>query len=162
MDREEDLQITYKDWFELPIVPKAWARTGSRGAQRFPTANQKRNKETLAALLLEHRPPRILTGPIILGVRVFFPIPPSWPQWQREAAGKWGIWPHHSAPDLANCIKLIEDVMKGTFYVDDRLIFKYWPAPEAGYSNRPRWEIYIAEVALPTFEDIKRLRDEEE
>lgn len=153
------MKPTYEDEFTLPVVPRAWARAGSRGAQRFPTKEQKRNKETLAALLLPHRPPRILTGPIVLGVSVYYPIPkyPSWPQWRRDAASR-GLWPHTSAPDLSNSIKLIEDVMKGTFFVDDRQICSLWPAPVAMYDTEPRWEIYIAEVALPTRAEIEALR----
>ena len=154
-------RITYRDYFEIPVVPRAWARTGGRGTQRFETKDQRAAKRTLEALLLEHRPPRILTGPIILGVKAFFPIPPGWPQWKQWAARE-GLWHHATVPDLSNIIKLVEDVMKGTFFVDDRQVFRYEPAPEGGYSVMPRWEISIIEVALPTCEEVVALRKEKE
>lgn len=149
------MTITYQDHFELAVVPKAWARTGGRGARRFETKEQRQAKQTLAALLLEHRPPRILTGPIILGVRVFYPIPAGWPRWKHNAVNM-GLWPRTSKPDLDNHIKLLKDVMKGTFYLDDRQVFRLEPA-EKGYSDRPRWEVSITEVALPTRAEIEAM-----
>lgn len=65
-----------------------------------------------------HAPRTPWECPLRLEVMYVFPVPWSWPDWQK-IAGLKGEYRHVSAPDLENCSKLIKDAMQGLFYKND-------------------------------------------
>lgn len=90
-------------------------------------------KEMLDVLLLPHRPPAPLTGPLTLALTF------TWP-WAKSASKKLralGRTPRASRPDLSNLAKTAEDRLVALRFMEDdgqvvRLVVeKYW-GDEAG------------------------------
>ena len=134
--------------FTLPILPRAQARarhgrTKSGLSVTYKSDAQHQAEENLCALLLPHRPPDPLEGPLKLDLVAWMPIPPSWTQ-KRQAAAKAGeLWPT-GKPDLDNLVKHLKDCMTATgFWRDDKQVVdlhalkKYTP-------YAPAWNVVLS------------------
>ena len=75
----------------------------------------------LAGLVAQHAPTEPWTGPIRLDVVFVIGIAKSWPNWRQKAARAGLLWPA-KRPDRGNLLKMIEDVLEGPFYVDDKQV----------------------------------------
>ena len=131
----------------IPIAPtgqmRARATVRGRHAMVYKAGEQQSREAALAAYLAPFRPVERLSGPLLLGVRAYLPIPKSKPKKFREAALRGLIAPTIK-PDLDNIIKNIKDVMTNLgFWLDDKLIVGYLPGTGKYYSDRPRWEIEV-------------------
>lgn len=139
--------------FVIEILPKAQRRhrdgvvmiNGKPRARAYKAGEQRHEEKKLGYCLLEHRPKEPLEGPLLLGVRVFLPIPRSWPKYRQEAARRGEIRPTVK-PDLDNLIKHIKDVMNGCFWRDDKQVVEYLPGTGKWYADRPRWEVELVEA----------------
>lgn len=112
-------------------APKAWERSGlrlvsPRGRKPFIssyTPAQTRHEEArikaLAFKAMSGRSP--LTGAVELRFVAHMPIPPSWSKRKQAAALADQIRPTPK-PDLSNLIKLCEDAMNKTVFLDDSQI----------------------------------------
>lgn len=112
----------------------------------YKDPKQVREEEKLKEILSRDKPSEAMQGPLLLGVRVYLPIPESKPKlWKTEAvAGR--IRPT-STPDLDNLLKHVTDCLsKLQFWRDDRQVVGYLPHTGKYYSDRPRWEIEIVEI----------------
>jgi len=131
----------------IPVTPTGQMRDriGTRAGHgcSFKDKKQRTREFTLAAFLEPHKPPQRLSGPLLLGVKVFLPIPKSKPKsWQ--AAARAGLTRPIVTPDLDNTVKQIKDVLTAMeFWEDDKLIVEYLPGTGKYYSDSPRWEIEI-------------------
>lgn len=57
-------------------------------------------------------------GPVSLTITAAFPVPVSWPRWQRQAALA-GVWPMVVKPDGDNVDKIVGDALNGHAWRDD-------------------------------------------
>jgi Holliday junction resolvase RusA-like endonuclease len=100
-------------------------------------------KEYVKLVASEHRPEKLLEGPISLVVKVYKPTLKSFSK-KKKAAAEAGQLRPTSKPDVSNYLKLIEDALTGVIWKDDSQIIdcsisKY-------YSETPRTEIQIKEM----------------
>jgi Holliday junction resolvase RusA-like endonuclease len=100
-------------------------------------------KDYVRLVASEHRPEKLLEGPISLVVKVYKPTLKSFSK-KKKAAAEAGQLRPTSKPDVSNYLKLIEDALTGVIWKDDSQIIdcsisKY-------YSETPRTEIQIKEM----------------
>jgi Holliday junction resolvase RusA-like endonuclease len=135
--------------FTLPIIPTAQAR-GRAGinhagkAMIFTGRNQRRHQNDLIALMAPYAPEMPLSGPLELSIRVFKPVPVSWPKKKQRAALAWEIWPT-GTPDLDNYQKQIMDCMTALHFWNDDSQVAIITARKT-YGEKPRWEIALEEI----------------
>lgn len=101
-----------------PIL--AWKRPGQRGKARFDPRDQSAYKKMVATIcMIEMRKAgvRQITGPVALGVDVFF----KRPERLRKAGGAY----HTQKPDFDNIIKNIKDALKDVAWIDDAQVARY-------------------------------------
>jgi len=140
--------------FMIPFAPKGQARPrnktvftkdGRAFSQTYKDPKQRVYDNKLDALLhfvLQKKPIEPLTGPLMLGVRAYMPIPKNKSKrWKQDAA--CGLIRPETKPDLDNLIKTIKDRMTGIFYHDDKQVVEYLPRTGRYYSSHPRWEIEL-------------------
>ncbi|MBW2135753.1 MAG: RusA family crossover junction endodeoxyribonuclease [Deltaproteobacteria bacterium] len=136
--------------FSITIPPKAQIRERVRACKigdRFVGRSHKHPKQRLeenrlVALLMEHKPPEPLDGPILLGLKAFMPIPKSKSKKWKEAALAGEIRPTVK-PDFDNILKNFKDVCSGIFWTDDRQVVGYLDGTGKYYGDPPRYEIEI-------------------
>jgi len=135
----------------IPIVPKAQKRARHRIVKTkdgrifgttYKDTGERTEEQKFMALLYEHKPDVLITGPIYLGVMAYLPIPKSKSKKWQLAALMGDIRPT-SKPDLDNLIKFLKDCMTGIFWKDDAQIVEYLDGTGKYYSANPRWEITI-------------------
>jgi Holliday junction resolvase RusA-like endonuclease len=90
-----------------------------------------------AQIAMDGRPP--LDGPLVLDVRMFFPVPASWPQ-KRRAAALSGKERPTVKPDWDNGGKLT-DALNLIVWIDDKQVVD--GRVRKFYSDRPRTEVRI-------------------
>jgi Holliday junction resolvase RusA-like endonuclease len=92
----------------------------------------------------EHRPDVLLSGPVILTVKVFRSIPKSFSVKKSGEAEVGNLRPT-TKPDLKNYIAGVEDALNQVIYVDDSQVIEYGRSGK-WYSFTPRVEITVEEV----------------
>ena len=143
--------------FTIPLVPCGQMRarhaarklkTGKVISTTYKDELQCLREESLFPHLVPHVPPQPITGPILLGVECYMPIPESWSEkrkqafYQNERLGD--PVPYTKTPDLDNAIKHIKDAMTMTrFWSDDKQIYRYLAGTGKYYSRVPRWVITV-------------------
>ena len=88
------MQVLNTMKFIIPLPPKAQKRARSRAVMQnngafsmtYKDKGQRLEEDKFIALLCQYRPQRPFVGPILLGVRVYLPIPQSKPKKFRIAA----------------------------------------------------------------------------
>jgi len=137
--------------FQLVIPPRGQARPrhtrirkkdGSEFDLTYKTKEQEADEKKLEALMFEHRPPAPFKGPIMFGLRAYFPVPKSKPKKFQAAALDGEIRPT-SRPDLDNVLKHVKDVATGIFWQDDDQVVGYIGATGKYYGDPARYEIVI-------------------
>lgn len=133
--------------FVIHAVPKAQMRARHaviNGVSRtYKAPKQAREEEALMALLVRHQPVEPLSGPLLLGVKAYLPIPASKPKAWKAAALCGAVRPT-TKPDLDNLLKHVKDCLSMLrFWGDDRQVVGYLPHTGKWYSDSPRWEIEI-------------------
>lgn len=131
----------------LPIAPVGQMRpraTIARGHARVHKAKKQESREyAMMSLLAPHKPAAPMTGPILLGVRAYLPIPVSKSKAWKAAALAGQVRPT-SKPDLDNLLKHVKDCLTTMgFWGDDAQVVGYLPGTGKHYSAEPRWEIEI-------------------
>lgn len=135
--------------FTVIIPPKAQMRAGRRGfkagnricVQTYKDPKQEQEENRLITLLYQHQPPAPMTGPLILGIKAYLPMPKKSKKWQ--AAALAGETRPVTTPDLDNLEKHLKDCCKGIFWVDDKQVVGHTPEFGKYYGDPPRWEIEI-------------------
>lgn len=104
----------------LPGIPVSMARPrfNKKTGAVFNCQAQQLNDQKLILRAQASKFERV-SGPLIISVVLFMPIPQSWSKKKREA---FHLQPHISRPDLDNMVKWIGDVGNGILYDDDAVI----------------------------------------
>lgn len=131
----------------IPVAPTGQMRPrlSTRGgfARAHKDAKQESREATIKAYLATCCPPEPFTGPLVLGVRAYMPIPASWSKSAKHSAAMGTLRPT-SKPDLDNAVKQIKDCLtQMQFWGDDRQVVEFAPGTGKYYSTTPRWEIEI-------------------
>jgi len=145
--------------FTIPIAPmqkhesRSFAiktASGKFSTRQFKHKDQSKYENQIMSALIDHAPDVPLEGTILLGVKVFVPMPKYMlNSWKRDVAES-GIIRPASKPDLSNYIKNIEDCMtKSGFWQDDDQVVEYITGTGKYYSIKPRWEVTLMERKLP-------------
>ncbi len=116
IDLRDRLLLLYPDFPELRFSVSGDGIPCGKASHRMTRAGRcwKLKKTELAEELvaMEFRlayPRHIpLAQAVVISWTAYFPIPPSWPKWKREAAAA-GMIAHESKPDYENVAKLIGD-----------------------------------------------------
>jgi Holliday junction resolvase RusA-like endonuclease len=118
--------------FEVPgpVVAKARARVFTQKAKsgatftRAYTPKKTVNYENLIKMAFQAARPdgfTPMTGPVMMSIRVYVPIPASFSQKKREMARNNQILPT-TKPDWDNYGKIFSDALNGLAYVDDKQV----------------------------------------
>ena len=121
--------------------PRAFVRGGH--AAMHKDKKQASRENALMAHIAQHMPAAQFSGPLLLGVRAYMPLPKSKPKkWLGEAlAGQ--IRPT-TKPDLDNLLKQVKDCLTQMgVWEDDKLVVGYLADTGKFYSDCPRWEIEV-------------------
>jgi Holliday junction resolvase len=146
--------------FEIPITPvgqmRARACIRGRHASVYKDKKQEQAEQTLAAFLVQYRPPHPMEGPLLLYLDCHMPIPKTvgkdkrlhphtgepipMKEWLTLAAKGW-VRPT-GKPDADNLAKHIKDVLGQVGFWDDdkqvcELVVRKW------YSRRPKWVVRL-------------------
>lgn len=125
---------------------RARATIRGRHATVYKAAKQEQNEQTLAALMVAHRPSTPMDGPVLLYVNAVFACPASKSKkWTNEAL-RGQIRPT-TKPDADNIAKHIKDVMTQLqFWHDDKqvaeLVVRKW------YGTRDHIDIDVRAAAV--------------
>lgn len=129
--------------------PRAFVR-GNHAAMH-KDKKQETRESAIMAYIQPHVPAQRFTGPLLLGVRAFMPLPKSKPRKWLDQARAGFIRPT-TKPDLDNLIKQVKDCLTQMgVWDDDKLVVGYLPDTGKFYSDRPRWEIEVRPWAGPLF-----------
>ena len=136
--------------FTIPGQPqgKGRARAFIRGGHvAHYTPEKTRSYEgvitTLAMEAMRGRAPSDRPMEVIL--KLFYPVPASWPQWKRTAALQGKIMPTVK-PDVDNVEKAVKDACNGIAWRDDCQVCDVWKTKR--YSEVPRVEVIIQNIPL--------------
>lgn len=138
--------------FTVPGRPTRWMRPGqgTDGEGEPFRFNDKKAESAKRALTWEAKRAfglrRPALGPVVLGLRFVFAIPPSWSKARRQAALEGRVW-HTSDPDIDRLINLVMDALVGIAYVDDNQVVGFIDQPAKRYGHPERTEITVR--ALP-------------
>ncbi len=139
--------------FVVPGKPVPKGRPRMVRGRIFTPAKTKRAENAFAAQARRFAPPQPLGGSVAIRIDYFFPIPPSWPKWKREAAIE-GLLRHTSKPDLDNLIKLTKDAMtQAGFWKDDAQVDVC--RCSKSYALQPRTMVHLVPIAQPQLKAAK-------
>ena len=125
-----------------PIALKRHRSTRT-GRMYDPSA---KDKKQIWLQIARFKPKRPLEGKIMLFATFYMPRPKSHYRTGKYANVLKDKMPeyHTNTPDLSNLIKLYEDILQPSFYLDDSQICRI--QAEKVYSKQPRTEIIIEEI----------------
>ena len=141
--------------FMIPIPPTAKRRHRSRvvAGKFIQTYNDPKSKletDTLGYLLLEHRPPEPLEGPLEVFIKAYLKIPLSFSKKKVVEAIRGSLRPT-GKPDTDNLGKQVMDCMNQIFWRDDAQVVSL--TVSKWYGAPARWEISIFRPVLTILED---------
>ena len=88
-----------------------------------------------------------LEGPLMLHCTFFMPVPKSWPKWKRKRLIEALSAVHHFyTPDTSNLVKLIEDVLNGIAWKDDRQVAFSTGQKIYAVDGRPRTVVEVSKL----------------
>ncbi|MGP3789787.1 RusA family crossover junction endodeoxyribonuclease [Pseudomonas sp. B392_1p] len=119
--------------------PRA-ARTG-RGVRMY-TPKKTEEYEALIAREAEKamQGRELITGPVLLEMRMMHPVPASWSKKKRAAALEGDVMPTVKC-DADNCLKAICDALNGVLWRDDTQVVNVSLAKR--YDEMPRVEVRV-------------------
>lgn len=124
--------------------PKGRAKRATKDGHAYiptPTRNAEALVKMMASAALGRRP--MLRGALRLTLVAVFPIPTTWPAWQRALAASGELMPT-VIPDWDNIGKLVSDALNQIAYIDDKAICKTFL--EKRYGERAETFVHIAEL----------------
>lgn len=101
-------------------------------------------KRDIKAVAQNHVPDKLLTGPLVLELKVFRPIPKSFSKAKRVLALSGDLLPT-TKPDLKNYVAGVEDALEKMIYDNDSQIVSYGDTGKY-YGDPPRIEVSVKEV----------------
>lgn len=139
-DDTKHITVTYR----IDAKPLRWKRAVPRG-NMAPWDSQKNAKLAIGLIVkAQHKDIHgkllpVFKGPIWIRVLFFFSVTSSKRDWRYMI----------DVPDASNCIKLIEDAIKGVSYDDDKQIVGIYPEKHWCPDRKARTELQI--IALREF-----------
>lgn len=128
-------------------VPQGRPRAGKTRNGKvvmYDPDNSRDYKQYVALVASQHRPNELIDKPVSLTVKVYKPIPQSWPKKRQERAAE-GLERPTSKPDLSNYIKGVEDAIEGIILKNDSQVVDYGKSGK-WYSREPRIEVSLKEL----------------
>lgn len=109
-------------------------------------AKSKYFKQYVALVASQHRPEKVITGPVSMDVKVYRPMPKSVSNSskKKEKAEK-GLLRPTTKPDVDNYVKGVKDALNHLIYKDDSQVVDL--KVSKFYSEEPRVEVMIREVS---------------
>jgi len=101
-------------------------------------------KRDVKAVAQKHVPEKLLTGPLMLTVKIFRPIPKGFSKRKRAAALAGEMRPI-TKPDLKNYVAGVEDALEKVIFDNDSQIVSYGNSGK-WYGDPPRVEIEVLEM----------------
>ena len=101
-------------------------------------------KRDVKAVAQAHVPDKLLTGPLVLELKIYRPIPKSFSKKKRELALSGELLPI-TKPDLKNYIAGVEDALEKMIYENDSQIVGYGDTGKF-YGDPPRIEVVVREA----------------
>jgi len=130
--------------FFVPSKPRGQSRPRfTRSGIAYKASDQKRDENTLAALMIPYRPKSPFAGPLLMDIQIYIGIPNSKPKWFRDAARRGELHPT-GPPDVDNVGKNILDVMGGVFFINDKQVVDLHIAKL--YGETPGYVIFLREL----------------
>jgi Holliday junction resolvase RusA-like endonuclease len=134
--------------FFVSTVPRGQARARhavvAGHARTYKSKEQMADERTLEALMMPHKPPNPLSGPLSLRVTAIMPIPNSKSRKWQNMAREWEVYPTQK-PDASNLLKNVEDVMQAMrFFEDDKQLVTCEILKR--YGDEPGYSILLEEV----------------
>ena len=138
--------------YHLTILgpPKAQGRPRARNAGKFiqiyDEPKSARAKKTMAQIVQEQAPDKLLDCPLCVDLVFFLPRPKGhYGSGRNEGILKSSSphW-HTKRPDIDNLRKLVMDALTGVFWLDDSIVCQ--GRTEKIYDEKPRTEIFITEA----------------
>jgi len=135
------IEFTY---YGIP-TGKGRARVSTRGgfARAYTPKKTQEAEQNLQAQAAQYRPEKLMEGQIDLIMRIYVPIPKSFPKKKALLAWQGALMPT-TKPDIDNIIKLVCDALNGIIWHDDRQIVQL--AASKHYDDTPRIEFEIQEI----------------
>jgi Holliday junction resolvase RusA-like endonuclease len=116
------------------------ATTINGRARMYDPAKSRNYKQYIKLAAADHRPEKLLDGPLKLEVDIFRSIPKSMPKYKRQMIEQ-GTYRPIVKPDVDNFIKGIKDGLNGVIWEDDKLIVEL--IVRKWYSDSPRVEVKV-------------------
>jgi Holliday junction resolvase RusA-like endonuclease len=128
---------------EIPGDPVPWAAHQGFGKRAYnPRREEKKRAQSYIRSTYKGD---IINVPVSTSYFFWFPIPTGTSKKMREKMIS-GNLQHVKRPDLSNCVKFLEDALKGIIIADDNQVCQL--IAHKGYSDNPRSSISI--LLLPT------------
>lgn len=136
--------------FIVPFAPVAWQRAGvtwtKQGPKHYTPAETRAWKKTVAVYARSAmRGAAPFAGALQLTLAFEVPIPPSWPNWKRDAAARGEIAPTIK-PDADNFAKAVKDALNGIVWIDDAQVVE--ETIRKSFSHRPGVAASITQLPL--------------
>ncbi|MBY0122185.1 RusA family crossover junction endodeoxyribonuclease [Bacillus sp. S/N-304-OC-R1] len=119
------------------------ASTINGRVRMYDPAKSKDFKKYVKLVASQHRPVQLITGPVVMKVKIFKPSLKSFSKKKTAAAERGELRPL-TKPDVDNYVKGIKDALKSVVWKDDSQVvdlhISKW------YSETPRIEVTITEL----------------
>lgn len=113
-----DLEYTFV--FHGKPTPKRFQFTR---AGRGYSAHRNLENQMVEEALVQRACRPLMTGPVMIYCTFAMPMPKTWPKWKRQrVSGALTDTFYENKPDTSNLIKLVEDVLTGVAWEDDKQV----------------------------------------
>lgn len=123
-------------------TPVSWKRAGvyiRKGLVTIYDKQTKEKKKTRFFLKTQYTDP-IISGPLMLNIEFFMPMPKSTPKRTKQDMLSGKIF-HSKKPDIDNLLKYLLDCMTNIVFVDDAQVRMV--QVKKTYSDNPRTELIV-------------------
>tara|TARA_R110000822_G_scaffold11505_9_gene42033 strand:- start:100 stop:549 length:450 start_codon:yes stop_codon:yes gene_type:complete len=109
------------------------------------TRNYESNLRRQAIMAMELNYQKRLSGPVLLNVVAYCPIPKSWSN-KKKVQASIGLLLPTTKPDVDNLLKIVGDALNGIIYDDDKQITMASIRKE--YSDDPRLAVFVSPIPV--------------
>lgn len=109
----------------------------------YDPAKSRHFKEYVKVAASQHRPDKLLEGPLHVTIKVYKPMLKKFSK-KRLAAAEAGMYRPVTKPDVDNYVKGIKDALNKVIWVDDSQVVDL--TVSKFYSETPRFEVLIQEL----------------
>lgn len=110
----------------------------------YDPAKSKDFKQYVKLAAAEHRPDKLLEGPLSMEVKVFKPSLKGFSN-KKKIAAEAGVLRPTTKPDVDNYVKGIKDALKNVIWIDDSQVVDLYVSK--WYSETPRVEVIVKSLS---------------